>query len=64
MHTGFLAGKREGKRPLGGSGCRWEDITTLDRQVIGWGGVNWINLNHYTDKRQALVNAVMCPWIL
>ena len=34
----ILMGKREGKRPLGRPGCKWEDCIKMDRQEVGWGG--------------------------
>jgi hypothetical protein len=33
-----LVGKREGKRPLGRSRCRWEDGIRMDLREIGLGG--------------------------
>jgi hypothetical protein len=34
-----LAGKPEGKRPLGRPRCRWEDGIRMDLKEIGWGSV-------------------------
>jgi hypothetical protein len=39
-----LAGKTEGKRPLGRLRHRWEDNIRMDLKEIGWGGMDWINL--------------------
>jgi hypothetical protein len=36
-----LVGKPEGKRTLGRSRRRWEDIR-MDLREIGWGGMDWI----------------------
>ena len=36
MHTGFLVGKPEGKRPLGRPMRRWEDNTEMYLQKVGW----------------------------
>jgi hypothetical protein len=36
----ILVGKAEGKRPLGGPGCRWEDNIKMDLRDIGWGGMD------------------------
>jgi hypothetical protein len=47
----ILEGKREGKRPLGRPGRRWEDNIKMDLREIGWGDMDWIDL--------ALVNMVM-----
>jgi hypothetical protein len=53
-----LVGKPEGKRPLGRSRSRWDDIKT-DRQVVGFGGMDWIELAQDRDKWRAFVTAVM-----
>jgi hypothetical protein len=50
----LLVGKPEGRRPLGRSRHRWEDLLE-----IGWGGVDWIGLAWDRDEWRALVNAVM-----
>jgi hypothetical protein len=55
----ILVGKREGKRPLGTSGHRWEDNIKMDLRVIGWGGIDWIGLAQDRDLWRALVNTVM-----
>jgi hypothetical protein len=31
-----LVGKSEGKRPLGGPRCRWENNIKMDLQELGW----------------------------
>jgi len=54
-----LVGKPEGKRPLGRPMCRWEDNIKMDLQVVGCGGMDWIDLAEDRDRWQALVNAVM-----
>jgi hypothetical protein len=59
-----LMGKPEGKRPLEGPRCRWEDGIKMDLREIGWGGVKWIHLAQDRDLWQAVVNAVMNPHIL
>jgi hypothetical protein len=38
----ILAGKPEGKRPLGRPRCRWVDNIKMDLTETGWDGVEWI----------------------
>jgi hypothetical protein len=59
-----LAGKSEGKIPLERPRHRWEDGIKMDLREIGWGGVAWIHLAQDRNCWQALVNAVMNPWVL
>jgi hypothetical protein len=43
----MLAGKPEGKRPLGRSKCRWEDNTKTDLREIRfwvWAAFIWLRL--------------------
>jgi hypothetical protein len=54
-----LVGKPEGKRPLGRPTCRWEDNIKMDRQEVGGGCGDWIELVQYRDRWQALVSTVM-----
>ena len=54
-----LVGRLEGKRPLGSPRRRWEDNIKMDLQVVGWGGMDWIELAQDRDRWRALVNAVM-----
>jgi hypothetical protein len=46
-----LAGRFEGKRPLGRPRHRWEDNIKMDLREIGIDGANW--------TRMAFVNTVM-----
>ena len=42
-----LVGKREGKRPLGRPGCRWEDNIKTDLLEVGcggWTGWSWLRI--------------------
>jgi len=54
-----LAGKPEGKRPLGRPRSRWEDNIKMDLQEVGCGSMDWIELAQNRDSWWALVNAVM-----
>jgi hypothetical protein len=43
----FLAGKPEGKRPLGAPTRRWEDNIKMDLQEVGygvWTGSSWLRI--------------------
>jgi hypothetical protein len=52
---GILAGKPDGKRPLGKRTRRWKDNIKIDLGEMGWGGMDWIDL----AQHRALVNKVM-----
>jgi len=52
----ILAGKSEGKRPLGRLRQRWEDNIRIDLKETGWEGVEWMHLAQDRDQRLALVN--------
>jgi hypothetical protein len=54
-----LTGKPEGKRPLGRPRRRWVDNTKIDFRVIGWIGMDLIDMAHDRDQWRALVNMVM-----
>jgi hypothetical protein len=54
-----LAGKPEGKRPLGRPRRRWEDEIRKDLREIGLGGVDWIRLAQDRDRWRAVVSALM-----
>jgi hypothetical protein len=56
----WLAGKPEGKRPLGRSRRRWVYNIRTHLGEIGFGrGTHWIGLVQDRDRWRALVNAVM-----
>jgi hypothetical protein len=55
----FLAGKREGKRPLGKPRRRWEDNIKMDLQEVGGGCGDWMELAQDRDRWRALVRTVM-----
>jgi hypothetical protein len=54
-----LVGKPKGKTPLGKSRRLWEDTIMMDHQLVGYGGMDWIELAQGRDRRQACVNAVL-----
>jgi hypothetical protein len=54
-----LAGKPEGKRPLGRRKHRWEDNIKMDLQDVGGGCGDWMELAQDRDRWRALVSAVM-----
>jgi hypothetical protein len=55
----ILAGKPEGKRPLGRPRRRWVDNIKMDLGEVGWDGRDWIELAQDRDQWRALVNTVM-----
>jgi hypothetical protein len=55
----ILAGKPEGKRPLGRPRRRRVDNIKVDLREIGWDGRDWIDLAQDRDQWRALVNTVM-----
>ena len=54
-----LAGKPEGKRPLGRSRHRWEDNIKMDLEEVGRGCGDWMELAEDRDRWRALVSTVM-----
>jgi hypothetical protein len=55
----ILVGKPEGKRPLKGPRRRWVDNIKMDLREVGWGGMDWIDLDQDGDQWRAIVNIVM-----
>jgi hypothetical protein len=55
----ILVGRPEGRRPLGRPRHRWEDNIKKDLTEIGFGDVDWIDLDQDRDRWRALVNTVM-----
>jgi hypothetical protein len=58
-----LAGRSEGKGPLGTSWHRWEDNIKMDLQEVGWVGVDWVDLAQERDRWHMLVNVGMNLWV-
>ena len=54
-----LVRKPEGKRPFRRPRRRWEDNIEVDLQEEELGSMDWIDLAQDSDRRQALVKAVM-----
>jgi hypothetical protein len=54
-----LVGKPEGKRPVGRPRHTWEDGIRMDLGVIGWEGVECIQLAQDKGQWRAVVNAVI-----
>jgi hypothetical protein len=52
-------GKPERKRPLGRPRHRWEDNIRMDLRKMGWGGMEWIDLDQDRDQWRSLVNMIM-----
>jgi hypothetical protein len=52
-------GMLEGKRPLGRPRRRWVDNIKIDLRVIGWDGVDWIDMAQDRDQWKALVYTVL-----
>jgi len=55
----FLAGKPEGKRPLGRPRRRREGDMKMDLQELRCGIMGWIELAKDRDRWRVLVNVVM-----
>jgi hypothetical protein len=55
----ILVGKPEGKRPLGLTRRRWVDNIKINLRVIGWDGVDWIDMVQDRGQWRALVNTVL-----
>jgi hypothetical protein len=45
----IFVGNPEGNRPLGRPRCRCVDNNKIDLRVIGWDGMDWINLAEEWD---------------
>jgi len=58
-----LMGKPERKRPFGRPRCRWKDNIKVDLQEVGWGAMDWTDLDHNRDRWPAVVNVVLNLWV-
>jgi len=58
-----LAGKHEGKRPLGSPRHKWDDNIKTDFQKVRCGVMDWIELAQDRGRWRALVNVVMNLWV-
>jgi hypothetical protein len=56
---GVLAGRPEGKRPLGRPRHRWEDNIKMNLREIGIDGANWIRLDQDRVRWGDFVNTAM-----
>ena len=54
-----VAGKPEGKRPLGIPRRRWEDNIKMDLKEVGLGCGDWMELAKDRERWRALVSTVM-----
>jgi hypothetical protein len=55
-------GKPEGTKPLGRARHGWVDDIKMVLK-IGWGGMDWIDLDQDQDQWRALVHTVMNLWV-
>jgi hypothetical protein len=55
----LLAGKPEGRRPLGRPRRRWVDNIRMDLGEVGWNDVDWIGLAQDRKWWRALVYSVL-----
>jgi hypothetical protein len=55
----ILAGKAEGKRPLGRPRRRWVDNIKIYLKETGWDFMDWIALAQDRDQWSSVVNTVM-----
>jgi hypothetical protein len=55
----ILAGRPEGRRPLGRPRRRWEDNIKMNLGGIGIGDMDWIHLAQDRDRWRAVVITVM-----
>ena len=54
-----FVGKPEGKRPLGRCWHRCDIDIIMDLQAVGWGGMDWMDLNQVGNGWRGVVKVVM-----
>jgi len=54
-----LVGKPEGKRLLGRPRCRWEVNIKMDLHEVGYGSIDWIELDQDRDSWRAVLNVAV-----
>jgi hypothetical protein len=55
----ILAGKPEGKGPLGRPRRRWVVNIKMDLREIGWVGADWMEMAQDRDQWRVLVNTLL-----
>jgi len=63
MTYSVLVGRPDVKSPLGVSRHRWQGNIKVDLQVVGWRGMDWIDLAQNRDRWRALVNTAVNLWV-
>jgi hypothetical protein len=53
----------QGTRAFGRPRRRWKDNVKTNLREIGWGGMDWIDMDHDGNRWKALVNMVMNLWV-
>jgi hypothetical protein len=54
-----LLGKLERRRPLGRPRFKWVDNIKMKLRVIGWEGMDWIDVAQDRDQWRVLLNTAM-----
>jgi hypothetical protein len=61
IHIRYWWESQEGKRTLGRPRRRWVDNIKMDLRALGWGGMDWVDLDQDGDQWRAVVNTNE-PW--
>ena len=59
VYTGFWWDKLRERDHLEDPGVDWEDNIKMNLQLVGCGGMDWLDLAQDRDKWRALINAAM-----